>query len=491
MDIQSRRLESLLESIQAKEKHQIGLARASGSSESLCNQYSIIDIAQLFDLMTWYRDGCKSCGEKLYVVGTEWKGHCLEMALQCGACGNSDIWSGSHIFEDGSAQVNRDVVRAWYTTGGEDCHYQHFASELRVGIYNQKSYDSTVDLLIPLILEQEDKMYSINISKANENKDGAIIGIDVQNCRPQRATGSAPLATATVINHTPGQQYGQILIQTHLYKYDMIQKGIKPTASKDKLATEEALKILSVKLDKIKRGICDGIGSTNTIWKSAVVGEKHKQPILSYCGWHKAKNLAKDFKIKLLEHKTKLKKKKGNQQYKLSYPEFDEFGITGAMMKAQWIRAQKKSEENVDDVYKVIEMRMQWLRVLDFFESQAGPFSKKTQEAFSYWLEKQSSNLDRYVHGDLTDLEEAFHRTGLKYWKKGKSYSKGNYVARRALAAMHWNENYGKKEGQQLTYNFLSDIKEKFGKYLKSRTKGRNADNSINVQKSGVITHWV
>jgi uncharacterized protein YxeA len=91
----------------------------------------------------------------------------------------------------------------------------------------------------------------------------------------------------------------------------------------------------------------------------------------------------------------------------------------------------------------------------------------------------------------LTDLEEAFHRTGLKYWKKGKSYSKENYVARRALAAMHWNENYGKTEGKQLTYNFLTEIKDKFDKYLESRRKGRNANNTINVKKSGVITHWM
>jgi hypothetical protein len=237
------------------------------------------------------------------------------MALQCGSCGNSDIWFGSHIYGDGSAQVNRDVVRAWYTTGGEDGHYQLFASQLKAGVYNRDGYNATVDLLIPIILEQEDKMYSDNIQAVNNDSAGAIIGVDVQHCRPQRSFGPAPLATATVINHTKGANYGKILVQAHTYKYDMVAKGIKPSASKDKLATEEALKIMVDKLNNIQRGICDGVGSTGTIWKSAVQGSKHGNPLLSYCGWHRTKNLGKDFSKKLLKHRTKLKKKIGNQQY--------------------------------------------------------------------------------------------------------------------------------------------------------------------------------
>jgi len=431
----------------------------------------------------WFRRGCNTCKKELYITANKWEGHCLEISLQCSGCGNSENWHGSQMYKDGSAQINRDVARAWYTTGGEDGHYQHFAQQLNAGVINSKSYDATVNLLISIILEQEDKMYHTNIQQANADSNGTIIGTDVQHCRPQRAVGSAPFATATIINHTPGSQYGKILVQTHLYKQDMIQKGIKPTLSKDKLATEEALNIMANKLDKIQRGICDGIGSTNTLWNTIIHGSKHSEPILSYCGWHRTKNIAKDFKTKLLDHKTKLKQRIGNKQQEFTFPEFKKFGFTGGLIKGQWMRAQKKSEGDVET------MEMEWTGIRLFYESMCDSFSENTQEAFDDWLEKHAKNMERYVHGDLTDLEEAFHRTGLKYWKKGKSYSKPNYVARRALAAMHWNENYGKQKGQN-TYSFLDNIRLTFGNYLGTRSKGWQAKNSYTVQKSGVITHW-
>jgi hypothetical protein len=63
-------------------------------------------------------------------------------------------------------------------------------------------------------------------------------------------------------------------------------------------------------------------------------------------------------------------------------------------------------------------------------------------------------------------------------------------VARRALAAMHWNENYGKLKGQR-TYIFLDNIKITFDKYMDTRMKGWKVKNQYKAQKSGVITHWV
>ncbi len=35
------------------------------------------------------------------------------------SCGSAEIWNGSDQYPDGSFQVNRDVVRAWLTVGGE------------------------------------------------------------------------------------------------------------------------------------------------------------------------------------------------------------------------------------------------------------------------------------------------------------------------------------------------------------------------------------
>jgi hypothetical protein len=314
----------LKENLEAKQRFCEALAKGSRDS-SFYYQYSIIDVEELFTLMFWFRSGCKTCKGELYIVSSQWEGHCLSITLQCGDCGHSDTWFGSHKYEDGSFQINRDVVRCWYTTGGEDEHYQDFASQLKAGVCSRNLFDRTVDLLIPIILEKEDKMYLTNIQNANQQTAGTIIGVDVQHCRPQRAAGSAPLATATVINHTPGTQYGQILVQTHEYKYDMIQQGIKPSASKDKLTTNKALEVMGNKLNKIERGVCDGVGSTNVIWNSVIHGEKHGEPILSYCEWHKTKNLVKDFKKKLLEHKTKLKKKQGNKQSELTYPQFQQF----------------------------------------------------------------------------------------------------------------------------------------------------------------------
>jgi hypothetical protein len=338
------------------------------------------------------------------VVSSEWLGHCISIALQCGSCSHSDCWYGSKKYGDGSFEINRDVVRCWYTTGGEDAHYQHFATQLNAGKCNQTQFDSTADLIIPIIHQMEDKMYFTNIQTANTNKDGTIIGVDVQHCRPQRAFGPAPLATATVINHTPGDDYGKILIQTHEYKNDMIQQGISPTASKDRLTTKKALGVMEQKLDKIIRGVCDGLGSTNTLWKELIHGNKHGQPILSYCQWHKTKNLVKDFKKKLLEHKTKLKVKEGNKQYELTYPMIEALGITGNKMKSKWIRAQKESESVLDNVSPKDVMKMEWMNTADYYHCQV-PFDDKTKEDFEDWLKSQSDEMERYCNGDKTDLD--------------------------------------------------------------------------------------
>ena len=77
------------------------------------------------------------------------------------------------------------MVTAWYITGGEDAHYQLFTKQLKAGVCSKPLYDRTVDLLIPIILEQEDKIYKDNIEKANEDASGTIIGIDVQHYRPK------------------------------------------------------------------------------------------------------------------------------------------------------------------------------------------------------------------------------------------------------------------------------------------------------------------
>jgi hypothetical protein len=87
-----------------------GAKAASSTAYSLSQQYSLVDIAKLVELVEIVQCGCKHCGKRLFLSSQSLIGHGLELALQCGNCARSVEWIGSHQYPDGSFQVNRDVV---------------------------------------------------------------------------------------------------------------------------------------------------------------------------------------------------------------------------------------------------------------------------------------------------------------------------------------------------------------------------------------------
>ena len=95
--------------------------------------------------------------------------------------------------------------------------YFKFFDDLQSGRYSKNSWDDTVKLLVPIITEHEDKMYSENITKVNKDSNECILGWDVQFNRSQRSWGPAPLATRCLINHQQGENYGKLLYQEHLW----------------------------------------------------------------------------------------------------------------------------------------------------------------------------------------------------------------------------------------------------------------------------------
>jgi hypothetical protein len=160
------------------------------------------------------------------------EGHCIQLELTCDVCGVTQWWKGSAEYPDGSMMVNRDVTRAFFTCGGQPGFYQRVSNTLRCGVYNADSYDNTIALIIPFILEMEDETYAKNIEAVNYDPAGCILGFDCQHCRSQRIFGPAKIATTTFINHTPGPNYGKILYQNTINSQEMKELQLKPNEKK-------------------------------------------------------------------------------------------------------------------------------------------------------------------------------------------------------------------------------------------------------------------
>lgn len=292
------------EEFEEKELNALSRAKATSTdSFSLLAQYGIVDIALLLELVMKIRLGCKYDGGNLYAVGTQMEGHAVGLSLQCSTCGDTDIWWSSFQYGDNSFQINRDIVRAWFCTGGESGKYEDFATELRAGVYSRTRFDLTVKLIIPIIFQMEDRTYFENLTAVNlELKEGVIFGFDVQHSRPQRSFGPATLASGTFICHNRGHLYGKLLLQTHMSKRQMKEEEKTGSESKDKLVTDRGLQKLSLLCNNIQRGICDGAGSGQKTFRELIIqNAKHSTATLSLCSWHKCKNLSKDFKAKLFD----------------------------------------------------------------------------------------------------------------------------------------------------------------------------------------------
>ena len=341
-------------------------------------------------------------------------------------------------------------------------------------MYCASSFDATVDIVETVIFEAEDRQYQLNIRAANQQtqiniQNAVTLGFDCQHSRSQRSFGPAPFATATFINHTPGPKYQQILYQSHMSTILMKEDGLLGSESKDKIVTQNGLEILGLHLMKIQKGICDMSSSGNKSWTDVIAkSKKHFGAICANCSWHKAKSLAKNFKTKLLEHRTKLKVPIGNQQYICTYPELNELGITSAKIRNHWIWCQKMSPGNS------VEMREAFVEIVDFYDMLCDhTLAQKTKDAFDDWVEKEATNLEKYCDGLLTDLEESFHNMNKKYWRKGVQYSFRNYMARRALAALDWCEQTHFRQEAKNTktvytnkYLFEKQIAQPFDEYI-------------------------
>jgi hypothetical protein len=93
-------------------------------------------------------------------------------------------------------------------------------------------------------------MYRTNIDAVNKLGEGALIGLDCQHCRSQRASGPAPYATTTVICHSEGPCYGKILLQEHISTHQMKELKMTGKESKDKMTVDAALKTMVRELKK-------------------------------------------------------------------------------------------------------------------------------------------------------------------------------------------------------------------------------------------------
>lgn len=159
-------------------------AHLGNSGPAFCNYptYCVANIGLIFDLILSIRQGCATCGRaSMQFNGFSMEGHTLCINMHC-ICGNIFSWNSSSQYPDGSFQVNRDICRAWFVTGGERGHYFKFTSAFNIGSYNHSSFDSTIQLLRPIIWQLEDDGYAKNIALCNQQKC-TYIGCDCQHCR--------------------------------------------------------------------------------------------------------------------------------------------------------------------------------------------------------------------------------------------------------------------------------------------------------------------
>jgi hypothetical protein len=335
---------------------EIEKVQASGSSQtaySFDEKYTIVEISTIFDLIERCRNGCTQCKGQLFITKTSMVGHGMLVSFQCNQCSWAHEWCGSSSYSDGSLVVNRDVTRAWYITGGDRSHYFEFTEALKCGQYNRTSFDNTIELLQPIILEQEEKTYRENIDLVNTLKDGVILGFDCQHSRSQRASGSAPYATTTFMCHNEGSYYGKILLQSHISKHQLKEMGKTGKESKDKITVDQGLDVMIEKLKLIQAGLCDGSSSGNKSFRDKVQSSnKFNNPPIYNCFWHKAKSLPNDFNRKLADVKKKLPQSEwvGNKKTAFKYPEFHELEITGKKIKSHFFRSQKNCKGNAKEM---------------------------------------------------------------------------------------------------------------------------------------------
>ena len=131
---------------------------AESTAFSFDMKYCILSVGSLFHFGEIMRNGCSLCNGRLYINNLSWNRHSMSITLVCGKCNSADSWTSSSKLPDGSFEINRDVVIAWLLSG-ERIKYEQFTKTLRCGTYSRASWDNTIDLITPIILEAEDDMY--------------------------------------------------------------------------------------------------------------------------------------------------------------------------------------------------------------------------------------------------------------------------------------------------------------------------------------------
>jgi len=134
----------------------------------------------------------------------------------------------------------------------------------------------------------------------------------------------------------------------------------------------------------------------------------------------------------------------------------------------QWVRALRLEYSNLQ--IGDVEFRKKWLEAAVWLQDRAGErlmlCSESFFEAFAEFLSKTVDSVCASRFRVFTSEEESFHNVGMKYWRKGYKYTPEDYMARRSLQALDWNEHHG-NPGK--TNRFRDILLQRFRAIMESR----------------------
>jgi len=125
----------------------------------------VVMLESLHLLIEIINNKCK-CGEKLQISSEKMKGHVVILTLSCYKCNFSTKWQSSAKYPDGSFVINKDVVRAWLSTGGESYEkYSTFTKEWGIGKLCKSSYFQSQSQIANLVSDLSDNKKNILIEQ--------------------------------------------------------------------------------------------------------------------------------------------------------------------------------------------------------------------------------------------------------------------------------------------------------------------------------------
>ena len=301
--------------------------------------------------------------------------------------------------------------------------------------------------MIPLVKEEFNNSVKMEIDIENNNfrktKKGSIIAMDEQHSRSQRAYGIAPHCSAVVMSHTTNK----ILSLNHADEEETKKLHIKCKAKASRILS---FKDIADKLDCISYVVVDGCASVeNSVKKYINSRSKHNNVMIKKDLWHKCKLIGKDWKSKTNE-RTKL-----YGPYK--YPTLQT--ISSDKIKRHFSYCSEICGGSKD---KFIEV---WNGGIEhFMKKKEIRHQSEEAEILKKFFEKHVDDIEYYDLAYRTFQCESFHHLTTKYCPKGVSFSFNIYKMRKSLAALDWNENYGKKDK---TYRFRDIVMKKISERFK------------------------